>query len=94
MAVFGLRILIATLKMLFVFTIDCEYIAVKDGQTLRLNVLALNTLVLNSCAKYQNKSEVDKDMKSGPENEYNTYLYICTHIWNRELNSFFIKKLA
>ena len=36
------------MKKLLVFTIDFEYIAVKDAKTLRLNVLELNALVLNS----------------------------------------------
>ena len=46
------------MKKLFVFTIDCEYIAVKDGKTLRVNVLVLNALVLNSCAVIENKDEI------------------------------------
>ena len=33
-------------KKLFLFTIDCEWIAVKDGKTLRPNVLALNSCTM------------------------------------------------
>ena len=47
---------------MFVFTIDCEKIAVNDGKTLRLNVLALNELVLNSCAR---SNEHHVALKSG-----------------------------
>jgi len=47
-----------------IFTIDCEKIAVEIDKTLRLNVLALNVLVLNSCSQnvlfYINLTSLDK----------------------------------